>query len=192
MNEKIMMHPYFFGYGSLVNRDTHSYPQPARAALSGWRRKWVQTETRDVVFLSAVPDPDSRIEGLMAQVPDVDWQALDAREHGYSRVLSAESIAHELPATPQISHYAVPPHTWVAEGESRILLSYVDVVVQGYLREFGADGVTRFFETTDGWETPILNDRAEPRYPRAQRLSAQETALVDQHLALRAATIHAT
>ena len=26
-----------------------------------------------------------------------------------------------------------------------VLLSYIDVVVQGYLREFGEDGVARFF-----------------------------------------------
>ena len=33
------MHPRFFGYGSLVNRDTHDYPNAVRATLSGWRRK---------------------------------------------------------------------------------------------------------------------------------------------------------
>jgi hypothetical protein len=34
-------------------------------------------------------------------------------------------------------------------------------------------------ETTDGWDTVVLNDRANPIYPRAQSLSADETALVD-------------
>ena len=56
------------------------------------------------------------------------------------------------------------------------------MVVQGFLREYGIDGVQRFFDTTRGWDTPILNDRAAPKYPRAQELTAQETALVDQHL----------
>ena len=31
--------------------------------------------------------------------------------------------------------------------------------------------------------TPILDDRATPRYPRAQRLTTEETELVDHHLA---------
>jgi hypothetical protein len=64
-----------------------------------------------------------------------------------------------------------------------ILLSYIDVVVQGYLHMHGHDGVAHFFETTDGWDTLILNDRADPIYPRHQTLSAQERDLVDSHLA---------
>lgn len=36
---------------------------------------------------------------------------------------------------------------------------------------------------------PILNDRATPRYPRSQILSASETALVDGHLDRIAAQI---
>ena len=47
---------------------------------------------------------------------------------------------------------------------------------------FGLDGVAAFFDTTDGWDAPILDDRAAPRYPRHQRLAPDETALVDQHL----------
>ena len=63
-----------------------------------------------------------------------------------------------------------------------MLLSYIDVVVQGYLREFGERGVRHFFETTDGWEAPVLDDRAAPIYPRHQRLSPDERALVDDQL----------
>ncbi len=184
-----MMHPYFFGYGSLVNRGTHSYTNAARARLQGWRRAWVRTPVREISFLSVIPDANSVIEGLIAEVPDSDWAALDTRENGYARIGSERAVLHDLDPTVMISHYAVPQDTWVAGGDHRILLSYLDVVVQGYLKEFGAHGVAQFFDSTDGWDTPILNDRASPRYPRAQTLSAQETALVDQNLALRSATI---
>jgi hypothetical protein len=34
-------------------------------------------------------------------------------------------------------------------------------------------------DTTDGWDTVVLNDRTNPIYPRAQSLSVDETALVD-------------
>lgn len=183
------MHPCFFGYGSLVNRDTHSYTQAARARLEGWRRKWVYTQQRGLAILSVVPDAQTVIDGLIAEVPNADWAALDAREHGYARIASGTSVRHPRTADTLISHYSVPQDTWVASSDHRILLSYLDVVVQGYLREYGAGGVADFFATTDGWGTPVLNDRAAPQYPRAKVLTAQETALVDQHLALRGTAI---
>ena len=46
----------------------------------------------------------------------------------------------------------------------------------------GAAGVADFFATTDGWEAPILNDRAAPQYPRHQRLTGEEHELVDHWL----------
>jgi len=63
------------------------------------------------------------------------------------------------------------------------------VVVQGYFREFGEDGVLRFFETTDGWDAPILDDRQAPVYPRHQRLTPQEVELVDRNLKHIGATV---
>lgn len=183
------MHPCFFGYGSLVNRDTHVYENATRAQLTGWRRTWVYTQDRGQAFLSVIPDAGTTIDGLIAEVPHGDWDALDSREHGYARLASGPAIQHPLKPAPHVSHYAVPRKTWVESAENHILLSYLDVVVQGYLREFGAGGVANFFATTDRWDTPILNDRGIPLYPRAQTLSAQETSLVDQHLALRNAVI---
>jgi gamma-glutamylcyclotransferase (GGCT)/AIG2-like uncharacterized protein YtfP len=183
------MHPCFFGYGSLVNRDTHVYANATRAQLAGWRRTWVYTQSRGQAYLSVVPDPDTTIDGLVAEVPNGDWAALDAREHGYARIASETAALHDRLPAPKISHYSVPRDAWIKDADNHILLSYLDVVVQGYLREFGAAGVANFFATTSGWETPVLNDRATPLYPRTQQLSAQETALVDQHLALRSATI---
>ena len=176
------MIPYFFGYGSLVNRDTHVYHDAHPAALKGWRRAWVRSAAFDRVFLSVEPDADTTISGLIAAVPDADWSALDARETGYARLASGDAVSHRLSHAPQIAHYAVPTHEQGATSRNTIILSYLDVVVQGFLREFGADGVAHFFDTTDGWDIPILNDRAAPQYPRHQTLTQAETSLVDQHL----------
>ena len=128
------------------------------------------------------PSPGDRIDGLIAAVPGADWEALDERETFYERVV-AEDVSHPLPEPPaiQIYHAPVAMHP-PAEGLQPIHLSYLDVVVQGFLAEFGTPGVARFFETTDGWEAPVLNDRAAPRYPRHQRLETGERDLVDQHL----------
>lgn len=185
-----MSDPHFFGYGSLVNTDTHSYPDAQKAILTGWRRAWVRTDRRDVVFLTAVrAGPTEKIQGLIAAVPNADWAALDERETGYQRIPSEGSVGHEGQSDTDIAHYAVAEENMRHDGPHLILLSYLDVVVQGYLNEFGAEGVAAFFETTDGWEVPILNDRNAPRYPRHQVLSLGETAMVDQHLARISAQI---
>lgn len=174
MDQHDPAHPSFFGYGSLVNLATHSYPNARKAQARGWARAWLCTSERDFAFLSAVPRQGGEIDGLIADVPNGDWAALDRREDGYDRV--------DLDA--QTAIYAIPPHSsHPASARHPILLSYLDVVIQGYLTHFAEAGALRFFETTGGWTTPVLDDRAAPLYPRAQILTARETALVDNALA---------
>lgn len=179
-----MKTPSFFGYGSLVNTATHSYPDPRPVTLQGWRRMWRHTTLQETPFLTVVPDPASRIDGLLAHVPGDDWAALDERERGYFR-----SIVQDHAITPPQPDLAVQvyqtktEHDMPAGHSHPILMSYLDVVVQGFSRVFGEEGVARFFATTSGWDAPVLDDRSAPRYPRAQILSAQEVALVDHHLA---------
>jgi hypothetical protein len=67
--------------------------------------------------------------------------------------------------------------------------SYLDVVVQGYLNEFGEAGAALFFATTHGWDAPILNDRKAPLYPRDQVLTRAETGFVDDAIAALACRI---
>jgi hypothetical protein len=185
-----MTNRYFFGYGSLVNRATHTFLTPHQVLLSGWRRIWCHTDLRPVAFLSVIRDADTQIDGMIAQVPDGDWAALDQREWAYNRVSASDDIHHPLDEDADIVIYAVPEvrHTR-PDVHHPILLSYLDVVVQGYLHEFGSDGADRFLATTDGWDAPILNDRAAPRYPRHQQLTPVETAFVDERLAALSATL---
>lgn len=179
-----MRDPYFFGYGSLVNTATHGYTDPRPARLVGWRRVWRQTAPRPVAFLSARPSKYSTIDGLIAAVPGADWEALDQREWAYRRHDITGAVDHDLPQRPEISVYSVPADSEAPpDVRHPVLLSYLDVVVQGYLRVFGTAGAKAFFATTDGWDAPVLNDRAAPRYPRAQSLSVAETAFVDAELA---------
>ena len=182
-----MAAPYFFGYGSLVNTATHSFTEPCPARLIGWRRAWRHTDLRDVAFLTAIPDPDSSIDGLIAHVPGGDWAALDAREWAYQRIRATESVRHGVEGPVDIAVYAVPADRQATPSVRHpILLSYHDVVVQGYLRVFGPHGVEAFFASTDGWDAPILDDRAAPRYPRHQQLNDAERDMVDAALAARA------
>ena len=177
-----MQDPFFFGYGSLVHRATHSYPMAAAAKLHGYRRVWRATTLREFAFLSVERHEHTTIEGLVAQVPNADWVALDEREHAYQRYDVTDQVESE-PARSEIQVYSVAPEFYAADGqEYTLLLSYIDVVVQGFLREFGNAGVSRFFDTTVGWPRQILNDRQAPIYPRFQSLSDTELELVDSHL----------
>ncbi|WP_428541855.1 gamma-glutamylcyclotransferase family protein [Profundibacter sp.] len=179
-----MKDPFFFGYGSLVNRKTHEYEQAHPAQITGWRRAWRRSPLRDLCYLTAVPDADCTIDGLIAAVPDGDWQALDIRERAYLRQDATHQVHHEVNHDPEVAIYAIeanahqPPTT-----KNPILLSYLDVVVQGYFNEFGEEGVARFFDTTDGWHAPILDDRDAPIYPRAITPDKTEIVRVAWHLA---------
>lgn len=180
-----MADPHFFGYGSLVNRTTHDFSNPQRAQLSGWRRVWCHSDLRPAAFLTVKRDENTEIDGLIAHVPHADWAALDQREWAYDRIPATNSVRHPVQHELEISVYAVPEHKHGNPSHQHpILLSYVDVVVQGYLREFGSEGVDRFFATTDGWDAPILDDRGAPRYPRHRQLTRDETSLVDNHLGI--------
>ena len=178
-----MVNAFFFGYGSLVNRATHGFEDAHRAHVQGWRRAWRGTPRRNVAFLTAVPDPMARIDGLIAAVPGESWAALDEREQAYDRVQVSDDVRHPLPRRPQIAIYAIPDGAHHAPSDDHpILLSYVDVVMQGYFNEFGAEGVAAFIATTDGWESPVMDDRADPIYPRHQALGPAERRMVDDAL----------
>ena len=173
--------PYFFGYGSLVNGQTHAYPGMKPAKVEGWRRLWQPSPERPVAFLSVVPAPDHWTWGVIAQVPGSDWVALDKRESEYRRrPLVPHTILHD--ADPAEVHIYAIDDPVAPNPEQPILLSYLDVVIQGFLREHGAKGAEHFFETTDGWNVPVLNDRDNPRYPRHQKLDKRETDIVDAGL----------
>lgn len=174
---------FFFGYGSLVNRATHIYDPAHPATARGWRRAWRYAQGRQVAFLTVIPDPGCTIDGLVAHVPGDDWAALDLREGEYDRLPASHSVSHGAGAAAQIAIYAIPEHRLQApDADHPVLLSYIDVVLQGYLQVYGRAGAERFLQTTTGWEAPILDDRAAPRYPRAQNLSGDERAFVDAAL----------
>jgi len=177
-----MSDPAFFGYGSLVNLATNPYGDPRPAVLHGWRRVWRRTHLRKAAYLSVMPCAETTLYGVIARVPGADWGALDQREAAYRRHDVSETVRHDGLKAPTAVYQVRPEHVATAD-DHPILLSYVDVVVQGYLRMHGYNGVAHFFDTTDGWNTAILNDRADPVYPRHQMLSTDERALVDHHLA---------
>lgn len=180
-----MAEAYFFGYGSLVNRRTHGFPKAQKARVTGWRRAWRKSPLRQRCFLTVLRDPGTELLGLIAHVPGDDWAALDDREHAYARHDVTADVTQDGPDRPEeVAIYAMPEGTHHDPGADHpVILSYIDAVVQGYLSEYGIDGVGHFFATTQGWHVPVLDDRAHPVYARAQPLSEAERAVVDAGLA---------
>ncbi|WP_425091854.1 gamma-glutamylcyclotransferase family protein [Tropicimonas sp. S265A] len=182
--------PHFFGYGSLVNRATHTYPVRTAAEVRGWRRVWKHSTRRKVAFLTVEPAAGVTISGLVAEVPGADWAALDAREHAYDRITLTQAHLAEADALNLHLYQAKTRHVGPPSLRHPVLLSYLDTVVEGYLHAFGHAGVDAFFETTAGWDAPILNDRAMPVYPRATRPAQDVCALVDDALRALSAQVH--
>ncbi|WP_311734971.1 gamma-glutamylcyclotransferase [Alloyangia mangrovi] len=151
-----------------------------RATASGWCRVWAQVPGRPVSLLTVLRDPSCEIEGLIAPVDDDGWAALDLREACYDRTDALRDVRHPAEAVEALAIYVVPEADRMPpDVEHPVLLSYLDVVLQGYLGEFGRQGAERFLATTANWDAPVLNDRAAPQYPRAQTLTDAERAFVD-------------
>lgn len=178
-----MTDPYFFGYGSLVNLSTHIYSNPRAAKISGWRRIWKTTRDGKSALLSIRPSAPDALLGLMAMVPNGDWRALDERETGYHRQDVTDMMFYDAFMPQACSVYIVSKTAESkVEANSPILLTYLDVVLQGFLQIYGEQGPKDFFATTDSWDRPVLDDRSDPGYPRHQVLSKDETAMVNDLL----------
>ncbi len=179
-----MSDPFFFGYGSLVNRATHEFSTAFPAKLRGWQRVWRHTTLRDVAFLTVEPAEGVEIDGLIAKVPGSDWEELDEREWAYDRLGANDQIHHAAPFSADVHVYSIHLcHSAPTETRHAIRLSYLDTVIQGYLREFGEEGARGFIDTTQGWDIRVLDDRKAPFYPRHQPLAANEQRFIDSALA---------
>lgn len=148
-----------FGYGSLVNDATHDHVlQPA--VLDGWTRIWRAVPGRPFAVLSVTRAQGRTLHGAVITVPATDLPALDAREAFYTRVPCT------IAGHPNAVLYEVQTH--LPQPDKPILRSYLDVVLAGYARLFGDDSMAMFYETTQGWDAGLYDDRDSPVYPRHQ------------------------
>ena len=185
-----MSNKFFFGYGSLVNTSSHNFDDVSNARLVGWRRVWQRTNLRNFSFLSVHKSDDFSIDGVIASVPDGHWSRLDEREAGYDRIIGSTMVEHTSPRADTISFYQIPDHNLDSVKKCPILLSYLDVVLMGFLQRFGEQGFSNFFETTDQWDCGIFYDRNNPRYPRAQEYENDFYSCVDNAITDREITLY--
>lgn len=181
----------YFGYGSLVNRATHqtAIVDAFPAQLKGWKRCWkprADTSVFDVAILSVRPEPETVTEGLLVVDHLQNLPVIDERERNYRRVeLNRDDFDTpiDVPDDCPIFVYEVPDTPGLTFGTQRVLRSYLDAVLQGFLNEFGEQSVGRFVQETDAFDIGILNDDADPSYQRHVSLSDAERRLFDAVLA---------
>ena len=186
----------YFGYGSLVNRETRPPDEAAACArLRGWHRVWGHrvagsAERATSCSLSVDPDLGARdgIDGVVVSLPIEALPVLDAREKGYER-LTLPATDFDLPeglGADEIHVYrSLPANRLPATPAQPILQTYVDCVLAGYLRVYGEGGLDAFLLSTEGWDGAIENDRAAPRYPRAVDVPGALLARFDRLVAAR-------
>ncbi len=185
----------YFGYGSLVNRATlrTKFLGIRRATVTGWRRFWLPRGLSMPPLLSVRPTEGFETQGVVVYDRADHLPAVDEREAGYARrVVMPDHVrieAEPAPGVPLFIYEASPVELDAADVGATILQSYLDAVLQGFLSLYGEEGVTRFVAETDGFETTILADRADPRYPRSVTLSAGEAELFDRLILQRGARI---
>lgn len=178
----------WFGYGSLVNRATigWAYEGAWPARLSGWRRHWRPRPDMPgfpAALLTVSADLEAGCDGLLVLDRAENLPALDRREGRYHRRLvdrAALSGVEVLPAACPVYVYEAMDHLPVHRDPPRILRSYLDVVMKGFLDEHGRDGLERFLQETFRFDMPIHEDRDVPVYPRHVPASAEERDLFDR------------
>jgi hypothetical protein len=186
------MKSWVFSYGSLVNEKTEqTLGDSVLVALDGWRREWSHViELPHVLIrgLTITKSRNTRIHGRLIAVGKVELDTLDTRESGYSRFLIRSHVGaignasrDGLSLNNRIYAYRSQQAEELSLGEPPcILQTYIDVILDGYFRNFGEEGAVEFMRTTIGWDQNILNDRSDPIYPRAQDLDEDFLRWVDQ------------
>lgn len=155
-----------FSYGSLVSIETWSFKSQYEVATAyGWVRQWkkiINTEKGKICALTVSPKKKSSLDGILISADQFVQKKIDKREEGY------EKIRIENDMFLYISEQSTC--CWASE-DAPIIKSYIDVVAHGYFQILGEEGFIKFFETTEGWELPIMDDRSNPLYPRALNLN---------------------
>ena len=186
---------WIFGYGSLINRKTWFFDAHFEwVQIEGWVRQWCQiikTPQGGFCALTISPNENSKIDGIIISTNLSTFSVIDKREAGYQKTIINESqiSVYENKDTnsmwnrePVFAYTASKESFRWASEKSPILQTYIDVIADGFYKQFGMKGLLNFFCTTQGWELPILNDRDMPIYPRSIDLEPEFLSLVDQHV----------
>ena len=195
---------FVLGYGSLLSassRTLHSdNPHPALAVeVTGFKREWITRAFHESqTYVGAIADQESVINAHC--VPFALNPKLQSRERDYRfvEVGLAQVNALNCPNVNLIEQLQKPDVSlWICESldvypsnaEHPIYQSYIDTCLSGCIshfdghnKEFGLQHARHFIRSTGGWQH-IVDDRADPQYPRHAMIDAYMQSLIDSLLA---------
>ncbi len=172
-----MTQNYLFGYGSLINpesrKKTGKSGEATPVRVMGVQRGWNQVVSHArATVLGAREQAGLTCNGVIIPVEESELATFDQREKdgGYRRVSLDKSRIIHLESADREGVFWM----YVAEllelqtpsEENPIIQSYADVALTGCF-SFGESFAREFVLTTVGWDAPWINDRSDPRYPRA-------------------------
>ncbi|MCB5162364.1 gamma-glutamylcyclotransferase family protein [Marinomonas algarum] len=191
---------FILGYGSLINGESRAKTGETGdvwpVKLHDFERHWSEMSCEfGMSSVAVVAAPGRACNGVLVEVPQDQFPFFDEREVGYQRteVTPSQLSGYQQGSLPAGTYWVYHTDEVVAPHPgSPIALSYLDVILSGCLER--GDAFTEDFLTlTQGWSSPLLNDRPAPRYPRAQpdvpterlnRLLAPVTTLSIQELSV--------
>lgn len=166
---------FILGYGSLISHESRAKTGETGKVwpvkLQGFERHWsVMSDEYGMSSVAVIKASGKACNGVLAEVPYEQFPLFDERERGYHRtqIKPEQLMAYHGRDLPEGTYWIYHTNTVVEPTQKcPIVLSYLDVILSGCL-EYGDAFTQDFLQHTKGWTSPLLNDRATPRYPRVQ------------------------
>lgn len=192
-----MAQHYIVGFGSLMSHQSRKKysgidSQAIAVSVSGWQRGWISScQIEGFTSLGAYQSTNSLLNAMLIPIPAID-ETLRKREKNHHFVaISLESIdVHGK--QPDLNTFSADGDDkfWICEAKQKsqavkdfpIFQSYVDTCFAGCLESASLQFAKEFIDSTHGWEGHWINDRAEPRYPRAADVTEKMQVRIDSLL----------
>ncbi len=180
---------YIFGYGSLISSESRNKTGATNEAwpvrMSGVQRGWNLVVPHFCMSaVGAYRKDGATCNGVLVSVLEQEFPKFDEQEipYGYVRnevnPYDVEFLKEGELTGKDTAWIYTTSNPGTPTQEAPIVQSYVDVILDGCM-EFGLDFAKEFIITTKGWEMPWVNDRKNPRYPRASAFSHDRLLLIE-------------
>ncbi|GGF69297.1 gamma-glutamylcyclotransferase [Alteromonas lipolytica] len=182
------------GYGSLMSGDSRSrhsgIPHDGiEVEVYGFERGWVtRSEPEQQTYVGAYKKDGAWLNAQL--VPTHLDPALQQREQDYRFTpVTLEQLHFELSAelTARLTDWLLQRDIWICEtlkiepasAAYPVHQTYIDTCLGGCLELGGSAAANRFIASTTGWQHHRVNDRSQPRYPRAAVVSQAHVNEID-------------
>lgn len=187
------------GYGSLLSKNSRErysniYTQGIPVTVSGFERAWVTRSLHEKqTYVGAISNAHSQLNAQL--IPTQINPALQEREKDYQFVaVNPQDLnfhLHQGDATPSLEERLSAFTFWICETldcepaseEYPVHQTYIDTCMAGCLEHGGKEEAERFVAQTSLWDHPRVNDRANPKYPRAALIKSDISNNIDKLLA---------